>query len=92
MSVENEKTIADLILIDGKIATQDQRRTFADSVAIKDGRFLAAGGEKEIMRFKGDRTEVVNLNKRTVIPGLQDSHTHPIRGDSVTTRSCAGTA
>lgn len=80
MSVENEKTIADLILINGKIATQDQRRTFADSVAIKDGRFLAAGKEKDVMRFKGDRTQVVNLNKRTVIPGLQDSHTHPIRG------------
>lgn len=80
MSVENETPVADLILINGKIATQDARRTFADSVAIKDGRFLAAGGEKEIMRLKGGQTEVLNLNKRTVIPGLQDSHTHPIRG------------
>lgn len=80
MSVENETSVADLILINGKIATQDARRTFADSVAIKDGRFLAAGGEKEIMRFKGGQTKVLNLNKRTVIPGLQDSHTHPIRG------------
>lgn len=80
MSVENQATTADLILINGKIATQNERRAFADSVAIKDGRFLAAGNEKDVMRFKGDRTEVVNLNKRTVIPGLQDSHSHPIRG------------
>ncbi len=80
MSVENQSTAADLILINGKIATQNERRAFADSVAIKDGRFLAAGNEKDVMRYKGDRTEVVNLNKRTVIPGLQDSHSHPIRG------------
>ncbi len=71
---------ADLILINGKIATQNERRAFADTVAIKDGRFLAVGKEKEVMRFRGANTQIINLDKRTVIPGLIDSHTHPIRG------------
>jgi predicted amidohydrolase YtcJ len=74
------QTQADLILTNGKIATVNSKNQFAEAVAIKDGRFLAAGSEKEVMRLKGERTEVINLNKRTVIPGLNDSHTHPIRG------------
>lgn len=73
-------TQADLILIDGRIATQDERRSFVDAVAIQDGRFLVVGTEKEVMATKGDRTQVINLRKRTVIPGLNDSHIHLIRG------------
>ena len=71
---------ADLILLNGKIATQNDRRSFAEALAIRDGRFLAVGTEREIIAFKSDRTKVVNLNGRTVIPGLNDSHMHLIRG------------
>jgi hypothetical protein len=74
------QTKADLILTNGKIATQDERRSFAQAVAVKDGRFLTVGSEKDVMRFRGAKTQIVNLNKRTVIPGLNDSHSHPIRG------------
>jgi predicted amidohydrolase YtcJ len=49
-------------------------------LAIKDGKFIAVGEELEVMRFKGDQTKLINANKRTIIPGLNDSHTHPIRG------------
>lgn len=71
---------ADLILTNGKIATVGKRNKFVEALAIKDGRFLAVGTEREVLKLKGERTEIVNLNKRTVIPGLNDSHTHPIRG------------
>lgn len=71
---------ADIILFNGRIATQDERRSFADAVAIKNGRFLVVGTEKEVMATKGDNTQVINLKKRTVIPGLNDSHIHLIRG------------
>jgi predicted amidohydrolase YtcJ len=33
-----------------------------------------------MMAWRGDQTQLINLNKRTVIPGLNDSHTHLIRG------------
>lgn len=80
MSRENAKTSADLIVFNAKIATQDEQRQLAAALAIKDGKFIYVGREREAMRFKGDKTQVIDANKRTIIPGLNDSHTHPIRG------------
>jgi predicted amidohydrolase YtcJ len=71
---------ADLILFNGRIATQDERRSFASAVAIKDGRFIAVGTDPEVMATQGSSTQVINLQQRTVIPGLNDSHLHLIRG------------
>src|SRR5882762_5749143 len=71
---------ADLLLVNGRIATQDDRRSFASALAIKDGRVHATGDTRAIMAHKGPATRVVALNGRTVIPGLVDSHSHPIRG------------
>ena len=71
---------ADLILYNGKITTQDEKLAFAEAVAIQDNRFLAVGTEKAVMAYKGNNTKVINLNSRTVIPGINDSHTHLIRG------------
>ncbi len=71
---------ADLILHNGKIATQDDRRSLAEAAAIRDGKFLAVGTDREVMRLRDDSTKLIDLNKRTVIPGLNDSHLHLIRG------------
>lgn len=71
---------ADLIVMNGRLATQDERRAFAAAAAIKDGHFIAVGTDKEVMAYKGDNTRVINANGRTVIPGLNDSHIHLIRG------------
>jgi predicted amidohydrolase YtcJ len=73
-------SFADFILSNGRIATQDERRSFANAVAIKDGRFIAVGDDKDVRARKGDKTKVIDLGKRTVIPGLNDSHLHLIRG------------
>src|SRR6201997_1932424 len=75
----NQQT-PDLILHNGKIATQDDRRSLAEAAAIRDGRFLAVGTDREVMRLRGEHTKLIDLNKRTVIPGLNDSHLHLIRG------------
>ena len=80
MNVENNNLSADLIVTNAKIATQNEQREFADSLAIKNGKFVFVGGEREAMRFKGDKTQIINANKKTVVPGLNDSHIHPIRG------------
>ncbi len=72
--------VADLILRNGNFATLDKERPFADAVAIADGRFLLVGGEKEVMSCNGSGTRVVDAGGRTVIPGLNDSHIHVIRG------------
>src|ERR1700759_5219749 len=74
------KQIPDLILYNGKIATQNERRSIVEAVAVRDGRILTVGTDREMMACRGEQTQVINLNKRTVIPGLNDSHTHLIRG------------
>ena len=71
---------ADLILHNGRIHTVDRDKPIATAVAIKDGRFLAVGSDAEVMTHRGAATRVIDLDKRTVIPGLNDSHLHLIRG------------
>ena len=71
---------ADMIVSNGRIATQDGRGSFASSVAMKDGRFVAVGSDSEVMGFRSEATEIIDVGGRTVIPGLNDSHMHPIRG------------
>ena len=72
--------IADLILHNGRLHTVDRAQPKATAVAIKDGRFIAVGNDGEAMALRGDATQVIDLKGRTVIPGLNDSHLHLIRG------------
>ena len=71
---------ADMILYNGRIATMDKKNPFVSAIAIKDERFMAVGSEKEVMRYRNNATQVIDLSKRVGIPGLNDSHTHLIRG------------
>ena len=71
---------ADVIAYNGKIATQNEQRSIVEALAIRDGKFLAVGTDREVFALKGDQTKLINLNGRTAIPGLNDSHTHLIRG------------
>nr|WP_218179185.1 amidohydrolase [Pseudomonas gingeri] len=72
--------IADLILHNGRLHTVDRAQPKATAVAIKDGRFIAVGNDGEAMALRGSATKVIDLKGRTVIPGLNDSHLHLIRG------------
>lgn len=71
---------ADLILYNGRLHTVDPEKPNASAVAIQNGRFIAVGSDTEAMAMRGDATQVIDLQKRTVIPGLNDSHLHLIRG------------
>lgn len=81
MSTSADKPASpDLIFFNGKIATQDEKRSFADSIAVASGRVVATGSRDEIMRLATNATRCIDLQSRTVIPGLNDSHLHVIRG------------
>src|SRR5262249_4835352 len=73
------QTLADVVLLNGKIVTVDDRFTIAEALAIKGERILAVGSNAEIEKHKGPLTRVVDLNRRTVIPGLIDNHAHYMR-------------
>jgi predicted amidohydrolase YtcJ len=67
---------ADIVLRSGRIVTMDRDFSIKQAVAIKDGRFLAVGSDRDMRLLTGPRTRVVDLGGRMVIPGLIDSHIH----------------
>jgi len=70
---------ADTIIHNARIAT-NAVPSFVEALAITGGKIAATGTGQEIFRLHGPATRVINGNGRTVIPGLNDSHMHPIRG------------
>lgn len=68
-----------MILYNGKITTLDDSHPQVSAVAISGGRITATGGE-ELLATAGEKTERIDLKGRRVIPGLNDSHIHVIRG------------
>ncbi|CAH1657325.1 Exoenzymes regulatory protein AepA precursor [Hyphomicrobiales bacterium] len=71
---------ADLILRNGRFTTLDRGNPTASAVAVKDGTFLAVGGEAEVMAHAGPTTKIIDLKGRSALPGLIDNHLHIIRG------------
>ncbi|MFQ6053240.1 MAG: amidohydrolase [Candidatus Bathyarchaeia archaeon] len=69
---------ADLVLLNGKVVTVDADFSVAEAVAVREGRVLAVGSTAEIETLAGEGTEVVDLEGRTVLPGLIDSHIHMV--------------
>jgi len=73
-------TTADVVVRNAHIATLDPRRPSAEAVAMAGGKFLTVGSDAEVMAHRGTGTQVIDTGGRTVIPGLNDSHLHLIRG------------
>ena len=71
---------ADLILHSGKIVTLEPTQRLPTALAVRNGTVLVAGSREEAERTRGPGTMEVDLLGRTVIPGLNDSHIHLIRG------------
>ncbi len=70
------KNPAELILINGVVATLDDTNPTAEAVAIKDGKIFAVGSTEEIKNYLSDSTKVIDLNGKFVAPGFNDSHAH----------------
>ena len=69
--------VAETVYRNGKIYTVDEGRPWVEAVAIKESRFIAAGTNEEVDMLVGDKTQVVDLEGRFVMPGILDLHTHP---------------
>ena len=77
LSACTENPSVDLILLNAKIITLDQDSSVFEAVAISKDKISALGTSKEIKRMSSDKTRIIDLKGRTVIPGLIDSHLHP---------------
>src|SRR5690242_7538814 len=69
---------ADLILHNGKVVTVDPDFSVRQAVAVKAGKIVAVGTSQVIMAERGPKTRVIDLHGRMVLPGLFDSHVHPV--------------
>ncbi len=69
---------ADLVLRNGRIYTMDAARSWAESVAIQDGKILYVGDDAGVQSLIGPNTTTIRLAGRFVLPGFVDGHVHPI--------------
>src|SRR5258708_7628969 len=69
---------ADLIIHNAKVLTVDGKFSIAEAVAIKDGRILHVGTNADALMHKGESTRTIDANGKMLLPGLMDSHTHPL--------------
>lgn len=72
----NPICVADLALVNGKILTVDDDFSIVQALTVKDGKIQATGSNDDVNVFIGETTEVVDLDGKTVMPGLYDSHVH----------------
>jgi predicted amidohydrolase YtcJ len=77
---QNDAAPASLVLKNGYIYTVDGRRSVAEAVAIRDGKFIYVGSNSAVDPYIGKGTQVIDLEKRMVLPGFFDSHCHPAYG------------
>ena len=71
---------AELVLTGGAVYTMDAARSWAQAVAIREGRIAYVGSDAGARAFVGPMTRVVGLAGRLVLPAFQDAHVHPASG------------
>src|SRR6185503_19965472 len=70
---------ADLVLSRGRIVTMDDRGSVVEALAVRDGRIAAAGTLSAVSASAHAPTRRIDLQGRTVLPGLIDVHTHAMQ-------------
>ncbi|VIO65678.1 N-substituted formamide deformylase [Bradyrhizobium ivorense] len=76
LAQQGDVNAPDLILVNGRVLTLDERSTVAEAVAVRDGKILATGSSASIKALAGAKTRVLDVSGKTVIPGLIDTHAH----------------
>jgi len=73
-------TPSDLVLRNGAIYTMNAARSWAEAMAIDNGRIVYVGSDSTIKEWIGGRTKVIDLQGKMVLPSFHDSHVHPVSG------------
>jgi len=71
---------ADLVLVNARIYTVNAHQPWAEALAIRDGKILAVGTSRDIARYRGPSTQVIDARGKLVLPGFTDCHTHFLDG------------
>lgn len=71
-------TVADMVYTNGVIYTADKNRSLMQSIAVKGEDIVFVGSDEGVKSYIGDNTQVTDLDGKLVLPGLHDSHIHPL--------------
>ena len=71
---------ADSVVLNARIYTVNPRRPWAEALAIRAGKILAVGSAREIARYRGASTRVIDAHGHLVLPGFADCHIHFMEG------------
>src|SRR5438128_6745063 len=67
---------ADVVFINGDIYSVNERQPHAEAIAVKGGKIIFVGSNKDAKAYEGKATRVIDLHGNTVVPGMTDSHYH----------------
>jgi hypothetical protein len=80
MTLPQNQDCADIIFTGGDIITVDDKNPTAEAIAVKDGKIVAVGRCNEVFQHNGSNTRVIDLESKTLMPGLIEPHSHPVIG------------
>ncbi len=75
-----EPLTADLIVVNARVRTMDEKQLVAEAVAVYGNRIVAVGSNAEVRKLAGSRTRVLDAGGRLVLPGFNDAHVHFLSG------------
>jgi predicted amidohydrolase YtcJ len=75
-----EVTVADTLVVHGKVYTANRAHPWAEAVAVRAGKIIAVGTNAEVHKYRGAGTKIVDAGGRLVLPGFVDCHIHFLDG------------
>ena len=79
---------AELLMLNGKVYTVNHEQSWAEAIAITDGRIIWVGNSDDANQWQGEGTRTIDLGGKMVLPGFQDIHIHPVHS-GVSYQQCA---
>jgi len=78
VSAAGAQTVPEAIYYNASIITMSPARPTAQALSIGGGRFIAIGANAEVLKTAGPKTQKINLRGKCIVPGIIESHVHPI--------------
>jgi predicted amidohydrolase YtcJ len=76
---KSKTSTADMILFNGDIYTVNPKQPWAEAVALQEDKILAVGTRAEVESYQGKHTNMIDLERKMVLPGFIDTHMHPAK-------------
>lgn len=84
-----EQVVADIVFINGEVITINANQTITEAIAIKNNKICSVGSTVKIRDYIGEKTKIIDLNGKSLLPGFIDAHIHlSIYGKNLLDVSC----